>query len=434
MAIVQQIKVPLISVNDTSLTVVDILFKQGEMVKKGSIVLVFETSKTTYDVLAEEDGYIAYHCKVQEEYEVNFLAASIYSTAAEVPQKEISGHKNDSAVQTNHAQEIVKTWQGETFFSAAAISLMEAKGSSRAAFAGKDFVGVSEVEEILGIRKVELSENKPRVENKSLQPKPDTDLVRLEKISSNKKIEISYLSAVQSSGLTSTLHAWIETEGIFVHMNQSLQFLKNSLLPVILYESARLLEKYPALNAYFAGEDIAYYKKVNIGFAIDINKGLKVLTIEDTNLKGIGEIENEVIELSNKYLDDKLHINDLSNISFTVTDLSGEGVAFFKPLINMMNSAILGVSSIDRKLQRCMLSLTFDHRVTEGKLAAQFLNELTQRITSYQSKHHPSSNQNISCFKCFKMLQDDLSNTGFAKCITPKGAEGYICQSCLKGF
>jgi hypothetical protein len=140
------------------------------------------------------------------------------------------------------------------------------------------------------------------------------------------------------------------------------------------------------------------------------------------------------MRLSNNYLDDSLKIEDLTDVTFTITDLSSEGVAFFRPLVNMMNSAILGVSAIDEKLQRCTLSVTFDHRVTEGKLVAQFLNELKQRLESYQSKNHPLLNQNISCFKCYKTLKEDLGGTGFVKCITPEGKEGYICQSCLKGF
>jgi len=65
---------------------------------------------------------------------------------------------------------------------------------------------------------------------------------------------------------------------------------------------------------------------------------------------------------------------------------------------------------------------------------AQFLHELKDRLQSYQSKYHPNLNQNISCFKCYKTLQEDLSDVGFAKCITPKGEEAYICQGCLKGF
>ena len=141
---------------------------------------------------------------------------------------------------------------------------------------------------------------------------------------------------------------------------------------------------------------IAYYKEINVGFAIDINKGLKVLKVANTSVKTVLEIELEIMELSNRYIDENLDITDLTDIGFTVTDLSAEGVAFFKPLINMMNSAILGVSSIDEKLHSCMLSLTFDHRVTEGKLAAQFLGELKGRIESYQSKYYPSLNQQLS--------------------------------------
>jgi hypothetical protein len=159
-----------------------------------------------------------------------------------------------------------------------------------------------------------------------------------------------------------------------------------------------------------------------------------VLKIADTPAKQMTEIENEIMSLSNKYLDDTLQIDDLTDISFTITDLSSEGVAFFKPLVNMMNSAILGVSSIDELQQKCMLSVTFDHRVTEGKLVAQFLNELKGRLESYQSKYFPGLQQNIQCFKCYKSLQEDLSDVGFTKCITPKGEEAFICQSCLKGF
>lgn len=432
MAILQQIKVPLISVNDTSLTVVDILFNHGALVKKSDIILVFETSKITYDVLAEIDGYIEYRCNKETDYEVNDVVANIYSDENEVPEKVVTEYAADKEFIKNHPaiDETIPTWHGQTFFSPAAIQLMELKGISSIAFTGKDFVSLEDVMQL------EKTPKDQRVKtSKQIATLPvDLEKVNVEKLSSNKKREIAYLSSVQSAGLTSTINTWVNTDGIFVHINQSLKYLKNSLLPVIIYEAARLLHKYQPLNAYFTGEAIACYKEVNVGFAIDIDKGLKVLKIANTSIKGMNEIEQEIMQLSNKYLDDSLHFNDLADIGFTVTDLSAEEVAFFRPLINLMNSAILGISSIDKKLHRCMLSLSFDHRVTEGKLAAQFLKELKQRIESYQSAYYPLLNQEISCFKCLKLLQEDLSDTGFVKCITPKGEEAYICQSCIKGF
>jgi pyruvate/2-oxoglutarate dehydrogenase complex dihydrolipoamide acyltransferase (E2) component len=79
MALLQNITVPLLAVNDNILTVVEISFKQGDLVKKGDTVMVFETSKTTYPVEAEVEGYIQYYCKEGNDYEVNHKVACIYS-------------------------------------------------------------------------------------------------------------------------------------------------------------------------------------------------------------------------------------------------------------------------------------------------------------------------------------------------------------------
>ena len=78
MALLQEIKVPLLSVNDTSLTVVEMSFENGAKVKTGDVLMVLETSKTTHDVEAEADGYIQYFCEIQGEYEVNKTIAKIF--------------------------------------------------------------------------------------------------------------------------------------------------------------------------------------------------------------------------------------------------------------------------------------------------------------------------------------------------------------------
>lgn len=433
MPLVQEIKVPLLAVNDTTLTVVDIPFAHGDHVKKGDIVIVFESSKTTYDVMAEAEGYISYLCETGEDYEVNDIIANIFSSKEELPSVPEEKKKKVVSVATKeHTEEATAVWEGDTMFSPAAVALMKANNLSADIFKGKDFVSKADVEQMSGITKKSFNK-KQTAQAVQLLP-TDADKVIVEKLSSNKKREIEYLSSIQQTGLTSTINTIVETQGIFVHLNQSLQYLKNSLLPVIVYETARLLQQYKELNAYFTGDAVAYYKEVNIGFAIDIDKGLKVLRVKSAVSKTVKEVEDDIMALSNRYLDDCLQIEDLTDISFTITDLSSEGVSFFRPLVNMMNSAILGVSSIDEKLQRCVLSVTFDHRVTEGKLVAQFLTELKQRLESYKSNHGVSIAADISCFKCFKMLKEDLSDVGFTKCITPKGEEAYICQSCLKGF
>jgi pyruvate/2-oxoglutarate dehydrogenase complex dihydrolipoamide acyltransferase (E2) component len=438
MALLQEITVPLLAVNDTTLTVVDVAFSNGQSVKKGDIILVFETSKTTYEVEAETDGFVHYLCEANRDYEVNEVVARIFTSATEIVTEPVKAVQKEITQQVKHVENNkASNWTGDTMFSLEAIRLIESLHIDKSAFKGRDFVSRQDIEELKGINgTVNNKKTEPVV---AQQPKKttipvDVSKVIVERLSSNKKREIEFLSSVQSSGLISTINVTVNTEAIFVHLNRSLKYFKNSLLPVIIYETARLLQKYPSLNGYFTGDGIAFYKEVNVGFAIDIDKGLKVLKIGMAANKALAEIEENIMALSTSYIDDTLQIDDLTDITFTITDLSSEGVAFFKPLVNMMNSAILGVSAIDDKLQRCTLSCTFDHRVTEGKLVAVFLKELANRLESYRATDHAHAVKDIICYKCSKSLEDELGDVGFVKSITPDGKEGYICQSCLKGF
>lgn len=444
MSLLQEILVPLLAVNDTTLTVVEIPLGGGAKVKKGDLIMVFETSKTTYDVEAQADGFIQYLCEADRDYEVNTVVARIFSEEAEalkapaalrpapVVTPGLNGHRMEAAVQLD--------WEGETVFSYEAERLIGSAGIDKSKFKGKAFVSAADVRNLLDPAALPANPASPAslatraaaVRPVGMQPVDPARAV-LEKLSAAKRREIEYLSDVQGTGLTSTVHIFVEVRGIFTHMNRSLKYLKDSLLPVIVYESSRLLKDYPLLNAWYNGDGVALYREVNPGFAIDIDKGLKVVKVVRAGEKTIGEIERDIMDLSGSYLDDTLKLEDLVDITFTITDLSAEGVVFFRPLINKMNSAILGLSAIDNKLERCVLSLTFDHRVTEGKLAARFLKELKERLESYRSTD-ASAYADIACFKCYKTLKEDLGGAGLVRCVTPGGKEGYICQACFKGF
>ncbi|MBS1659726.1 MAG: 2-oxo acid dehydrogenase subunit E2 [Bacteroidetes bacterium] len=441
MALLQEILVPLLAVNDTTLTVAELSFAAGSKVRKGDVVMVLETSKTTYDVEAESDGFIQYMCEAGSDYDVNTPIARIYSEEGEIAAAPITPVvtpiTTTTATRTRTTTTIVarpavrptQTWEGDTIFSREALRLMAEAGLDRSAFAGWDMVTGADIKTMTGAP----APAKTPAKEKAPAPQASDPRVTVKRLSSAKKREIEYLSDVQAPGLTSTIDTYIDTEGIFTHINKGLRYLKDSLLPIIIYESSRLLADYPLLNGYYTADGAATYKEVNPGFAIDIDKGLKVLKVAQAGEKSIADIEAEILRLSGAYLDDALAVEDLTDITFTITDLSSEGVAFFRPLINKMNSAILGVSAIDPKLQRCTLSLTFDHRMTEGKEVARFLQELKERLESYRPKD-ASARQDVACFKCQKTLKEDLGGAGLVRCVTPEGKDGYICQSCLKGF
>ncbi|NQT30399.1 MAG: 2-oxo acid dehydrogenase subunit E2 [Candidatus Saganbacteria bacterium] len=423
MKLLQEVYVPQVNANDRSAQIISLNFASGDQVKKGDLLLALEYSKTVFSVEAETDGYIKYFCRPEDEVAVNGLLLKIYDQVCE---PEVSSGS------------LPKTEVGATIFSKAALELIKAKGIDKARFANKGFVSRDDVLGILGGEK--------GVEKKANSSSVDSNLVETKKISHSKKLEIDYLSQVQSANMNSAVSIYLDVEHLFKSINQTLT-LKNSLLPLIIFEVSRLLLKYPEFNAYFAGEAIAYYKRVNVGIALDLGDGLKVVKIKDTADKSIGEIEAQLLEAGEKYIDKKLSVDDLTGSTFTITDLSAEDITSFVPLINQNQSAILGVAAVDPRLQRVLLTLAFDHRVTAGKKASSFIRELKERIKSYTLKNLPedaddkfseikSEKKQAKCYLCLKSLKEDqsLKGPGLIKVITHDGREEFICRSCLEGW
>ena len=263
-----------------------------------------------------------------------------------------------------------------------------------------------------------------------------SDKITAQKLTPGKKLEIKHLEAVQSSGLKSTAHLIVDTEEAISAVKYSVEIFDGAILPIVLFEASRLLIKYKALNAFYRGEHIYYYDNINIGVALDMDQGLKVAILPETDKLGLGEIEEGLLGLMERYEDNTLTREDMAGGTFTITDLSFENVSFFTPLINKDQSAILGISGFDPTLGGSILSLTFDHRITEGKTACRFLGELKERIESYGppgEKTRASGSAPIRCESCRKGLEEDLKldGIGFIKAVDHSGREILLCQTCL---
>ncbi len=418
MKIVQEIKVPQENVNDQNVYVVEIYYKNGDYVEKGDILIDLETSKAIFSIEAQQDGYVKYLCKEGDELPVGATIIQIYDQDF----TKIKTSDNQEQITKEH------TNTSGTQFSRLAQQYLREHNISADSFAGYDFVNLDDVLAKLNIERVPEDKAVETIQILDI----DQDKIELRSIPPAKKREIQYLQSVQRENLDSWVAVTVQSKGLIDSLSQYLKILKQSVLPIIVFESARLLQKYPRLNAFYHNGQIAFYKDINIGIALDMGKGLKMGKIPNANELSISQTEGAIYNLANKYIDDELQAVDSTDITFSITDLYSEGVAMFFPLINKNNSAILGISSYDEQTGRFFLTLTFDHRVTEGREAAQFLNELKQRIESYIISTQDIGEE-IQCYKCKLKLKDDVSGIGFVKVMTPQG-EKYICNNCLKGL
>jgi pyruvate dehydrogenase E2 component (dihydrolipoamide acetyltransferase) len=161
-----------------------------------------------------------------------------------------------------------------------------------------------------------------------------------------------------------------------------------TLLAFLMKASVSALRQFPEFNASLSPEkDALILKKYyNIGIAVDTPDGLVVPVIKDVDRKGIHEISKEMGEISKKARDGKLGTADMQGASFTISSLGGIGGTAFTPIVNAPEVAILGVvrskmapvwngSEFKPRLMQ-PISLSYDHRVIDGALAARFARHL----------------------------------------------------------
>lgn len=155
-------------------------------------------------------------------------------------------------------------------------------------------------------------------------------------------------------------------------------------LVFIMKAVAKALAEFPEFNSslHEDGEHLILKKYINIGIAVDTPKGLVVPVIRDVDKKGIVELSRDLADVSIRARDGKLKSADMQGGCFSISSLGGIGGTAFTPIVNAPEVAILGVSKSDMKPvwngkefePRLMLplSLSYDHRVIDGALAARF--------------------------------------------------------------
>jgi pyruvate dehydrogenase E2 component (dihydrolipoamide acetyltransferase) len=160
---------------------------------------------------------------------------------------------------------------------------------------------------------------------------------------------------------------------------------KMTVTAIALKVCASALKIFPQFNASIDlnKEEIIYKQFVNIGVAVDTDRGLLVPVIREVDKKNIVELAAELTQLSKKARDKKLTPADMEGGTFTITNLGGIGGTGFSPIVNYPEVAILGLSRSSMEpvwmsgkfepRQVIPLSLSYDHRLIDGADAARFL-------------------------------------------------------------
>lgn len=389
------------NVNDESVTLVRWFVLNGERVEAETLVAEVETSKANLEVHAEKPGYLQW--AVPEGAEVAVFSAIGYlcehpidttsmPVQAAPPPLVAAGQAGavgwTTAKRTDKRPLETGPWFSMAIrpqrFSRLAEKMMQAHGLTAADFAGKTLVRKQDVLDRLNPPAVEPVAPAPALQTGSRITQPYAEIP----LSKMKRAEGAALAAGLRNSVSSSVSVVCFTRGLRKNL-QKYPVETGNLSAVIVYEAARLLRKYPVLNATYRAGAMLQYEQVNIGFALDDGRGLKVAVIPRTDEQSLRQVADELMQMTIAYISDKLTPAQISNATFTVSDLSGFGVAEAYPVISENQGAILAVGTElfapGAVYGTYTMTLAFDHQLADGRTAGRFLNDLKKRLQTYEA-------------------------------------------------
>ncbi|HEX3683974.1 MAG TPA: 2-oxo acid dehydrogenase subunit E2 [Bryobacteraceae bacterium] len=383
------IAIPRETVNDESVRVVAWHVPHGAVVEKEQLICEIETSKAVMEVFAPEAGMVEYWAAVGDEVPVGTPIAHILSeaeqqertaTANAVPSTEHTGTPSAASSELPPPR-----------FTPAALRVAAGLGIDLTTFASGTLVRSSDV-----LSKAGMPARQDHTDTEPAPPKSGKSSgrdmyaehsavpgvgVTWAVLPRSKTVEARILSTGQARSIQSSVTAKCCVAGLHARL-RTFGLPLIGLDALLVFEAAKLLEQYPAFNAVHDHGRIGYYNEVNIGWAIDGGEGLLVPVIKQAARKTFREIASAVTQFAKSYANGLLKPGDFAGGTFTVSNLSATGVAFFQPLISQGQGAILGIGSESiGEAEECLyLTLAFDHQLSDGRAAASFVRQLSEQL------------------------------------------------------
>jgi 2-oxoglutarate dehydrogenase E2 component (dihydrolipoamide succinyltransferase) len=376
-----EMKVPTVGESITEVTLVKWVKKEGDLVQRDEVLCELESEKATFELNAEEAGQLGHKAKEGDVIKIGDLIATINTDVA-VPtaatSKPATADKAEAKpAAANAPVTAVSNDVKATPVAAAIIADKKIDPKSVPASGSGGKILKNDVLEALN-----NPGRKPGAELFTRNEKKEK-MSNLRKTISRRLVEAKNTTAMLTTfnevdmGPVMALRAQYKDKFKEKH-GVGLGFMSFFTKAVCF-----ALQEWPAVNAYIDGDSIVYHDYCDISIAVSAPKGLVVPVIRNAESMGMADIEKKVVELATKARDNKLTIEEMTGGTFTITNGGVFGSLMSTPIINIPQSAILGMHKIeDRPMAvngqvvikpMMYLALSYDHRIIDGRESVGFL-------------------------------------------------------------
>lgn len=382
------IKVPSVGESISEVTLLKWTKKDGDYVERDEVIAELESEKATFEVNAEKAGIIKL-AAIQEgdTIRVGDLLASIDETAA----KPISGQEK-KGTGNQKAEKKTKLQSEEGKETTAPKPAADVKATPVAAAIIADTkVDPHEItpsgpegkivkEDVLAV--LNRPVGKPAAAWFSRNTKQEK-MSNLRKTISRRLVEAKNTTAMLTTFNEVNMQPVMEIRSKYKDKFKEIHGVNLGFMSFFVKASCYALQEWPSVNAFIDGDNLVYHDYCDVSIAVSTPRGLTVPVIRNAESLSMADIEKKVMELAGKARDNKLTMEELQGGTFTLTNGGVFGSLLSTPIINIPQSAILGMHKIEERpialngqvVIRPMMyvALSYDHRIIDGRESVSFL-------------------------------------------------------------
>jgi 2-oxoglutarate dehydrogenase E2 component (dihydrolipoamide succinyltransferase) len=386
-----EIKVPTVGESISEVTLVKWLKNNGEYAQRDEVIAELESEKATFEINAEQAGAITQIAKEGDTLQIGDVVCSIDTDAlAPAAASPVEAEKPAATAPTTAAPNVAATaTEAKPELKAtpvAAAIIADKKVDS------KNITPTGDNGKIVKQDVLAALQNPGRNPNAALFSRSDRPekMSNLRKTISRRLVEAKNTTAMLTTFNEVDMGPIMELRKKYKDKFKETHGVNLGFMSFFTKACCYALQKFPSVNAYIDGENIIYHDYCDVSIAVSAPKGLVVPVIRNAESLSMAGIEAAVVDLATKAKNNKLTIEEMTGGTFTITNGGIFGSMMSTPIINIPQSAILGMHNIVERpmavngqvvIKSMMyLALSYDHRIIDGRESVGFLVTVKQLL------------------------------------------------------
>ena len=378
------IKVPTVGESITEVTLLKWTKKEGSYVERDEVIAELESEKATFEVNAEQAGVLFRKANEGDSILIGAILADIDETAAK-PAASTAVEENvnvNTTAAASASQAPVTAVPNNIKATPVAAAIIADKKVDTTQIKASGYAG-----KITKVDVLDALNNPGKIQfagqelfSRNVRPEK---MSNLRKTISRRLVEAKNTTAMLTTFNEVDMTAIMQIRKQFKDKFKEAHGVNLGFMSFFAKACAIALTEWPTVNAFIDGDQLLYHDYADISIAVSTPRGLTVPVIRNVESLSMAEIEKSVVVLAGKARDSKLTTEDLTGGTFTITNGGVFGSLMSTPIINIPQSAILGMHKIQDRpmavdgevkiLPMMYLALSYDHRIIDGRESVGFL-------------------------------------------------------------